>query len=44
LTADIREKANKQYSLFAANPDRTSLRLKAIGPYWAVRVSRGYEL
>lgn len=43
LTAEIREQANKQYSLFEANPDHPSLRLKAIGPYWAVRVSRGYR-
>ncbi|MGA3235875.1 MAG: hypothetical protein ABSG03_06215 [Bryobacteraceae bacterium] len=43
MTAEIREQANKQYSLFEANPDHPSLRLKAIGPYWAVRVSRGYR-
>jgi hypothetical protein len=41
LTVEIREQANKQYSLFEANPDHPSLRLKAIDPYWAVRVSRG---
>jgi hypothetical protein len=43
LTVDIREKASKQYSLFEANPYHPSLRLKAIGPYWVVRVSRGYR-
>jgi hypothetical protein len=42
LTVAMREKANKQYSLFEANPYHPSLRLKAIGPYWVVRVSRGY--
>jgi hypothetical protein len=43
LAVDIREQANKQYSLFEANPDHPSLRLKPTGPYWAVRVSRGYR-
>jgi len=43
LPVEIQEQANKQYSLFEANPDHPSLRLKAIGPYWGVRMSRGYR-
>jgi hypothetical protein len=43
LPVDIQEQANKQYAVFEANPNHPSLRLKAIGPYWAVRVSRGYR-
>jgi uncharacterized membrane protein len=43
LPADIQVQANKQYSLFEANPNHPSLRLKEIGPYWSVRVSRGYR-
>jgi hypothetical protein len=43
LPADIRAQANKQYALFEADPWHPSLRLKPVGPYWAVRVSRGYR-
>jgi hypothetical protein len=40
---NIQVQADKQYALFAANPHHPSLRFKEIGPYWSVRVSRGYR-
>ena len=43
LPADIQHKADKQYGLFAENPNHPSLRMKPVGPFWAVRVSRGYR-
>jgi hypothetical protein len=43
LSEAIQEQADKQYALFAANPNHPSLRLKLVGPYWAVRVSHGYR-
>jgi hypothetical protein len=43
LPADLQERANKTYALFESNPQHPSLRLKAIGPYWSVRVTRGYR-
>lgn len=43
LPKDVQEQANKQFSVFEANPHHPSLQLKAINPYWAVRVSRGYR-
>jgi hypothetical protein len=43
LPVGIQEQANKQFSLFEANAYHPTLRLKAIGPYWVVRVSRGYR-
>ena len=41
LPMDVQEQAAKQYALFEANPFHPSLRFKATGPYWSVRVSRG---
>jgi hypothetical protein len=43
LPVDIQKQADKQFSLFETNPNQPSLRLKAIDPYWTVRVSRGYR-
>jgi hypothetical protein len=43
LPGDIQERADKQFSLFEANPEHPSVRLKLVGPYRAVRVSRGYR-
>lgn len=43
LPADMQEQASKQYAVFAQTPFHPSLRLKQIGPYWSVRVSRGYR-
>ena len=43
LTEDIRSQADKKYALFSQNPFHPSLRLKPIGPFWSVRVSRNYR-
>ena len=36
-------RAGKQYALFQGNPLHPSLRLKAVGPFWSVRVSGSYR-
>jgi hypothetical protein len=43
LPTEIQRQADKQYSLFAENPFHPSLRLKAVGPYWSVRVSESHR-
>jgi hypothetical protein len=43
LPTNIQEQADKQYALFQANPSHPSLRFKAVGSYWSVRISRGYR-
>jgi hypothetical protein len=43
LPQAIREQARKQYELFALNPFHPSLRLKPVGAFWSVRVSRSYR-
>jgi hypothetical protein len=43
LPEPIQEQADKQYQLFRVNPGHTSLRLKRAGPFWAVRIDRGYR-
>jgi hypothetical protein len=43
LPPEIQKQAAKQYELFAADPYHPSLRLKPIGPFWSVRVSRSYR-
>jgi hypothetical protein len=43
LPRDIQNQADKQFELFLEDPAHPSLRLKPVGPYWAVRVSRGYR-
>lgn len=43
LSENIRRQADKQYALFTHNPFHPSLRLKQIGPFWSVRVSRSYR-
>jgi hypothetical protein len=35
--------ASKQYELFAHDPFHPSLRLKPIGSFWSVRISRSYR-
>lgn len=39
----MQEQADKQFALFTENPFHPSLRFKATGNYWSVRVSRGYR-
>lgn len=43
LPENIQEQADKQYTLFESNPLHPSLHFKETGPYWSVRVSRGYR-
>jgi hypothetical protein len=43
LPAEIQRQADKQYALFHDNPLHPSLRLKAVGPFWSVRVSGSYR-
>lgn len=43
LPGAIQAHAFKQYTLFQEDPYHPSLRFKEVGPYWSVRVSRGYR-
>ena len=43
LPIEIKRQADKQYAVFRANPFHRSLRLKAVGPFWSVRVSGSYR-
>ena len=43
LPANVKQQADKQYALLAANPNHPALRFKSVGPYWSVRISRGYR-
>lgn len=39
----MQQQADKQFALFEENSNHPSLHFKATGPYWSVRVSRGYR-
>ena len=39
----MQHQADKQFALFQENPQHHSLRLKAVGPFWSVRVSGSYR-
>ena len=43
LPEPVQEQARKQYKLFAQTPFHPSLRLKPVGPFWSVRISRSYR-
>lgn len=43
LPAHIQRIAKKQYDLLEANPSHPSLKLKPVGIYWTVRVTRNYR-
>src|SRR6202034_4029069 len=43
LPAEIERQADKQYALFRDNPLHPSLRLKAVPPFWSVRISGSYR-
>ena len=43
LPIEIRKQADKQYEVFQVNPFHRSLLLKAVGPFWSVRVSGSYR-
>jgi hypothetical protein len=43
LPPAIQRRADKQYCLFASDPDHPSLQFKPVGPFWSVRVSQSYR-
>jgi hypothetical protein len=43
LSPEMQRQADKQYALFRENPLQPSLRLKAVGPFWSVRVSGSHR-
>ncbi|MGH9433840.1 MAG: hypothetical protein ACRD3T_20105 [Terriglobia bacterium] len=43
LPPEVQEQALKQYELFAGDPLHPSLRLKPVGLFWSVRISRRYR-
>ena len=43
LPQAVQGQADKQFALFEQNPNHPSLRFRQTGPYWSVRVSRGYR-
>jgi hypothetical protein len=43
VPAQIQRQADKQYALFQDNPLHPSLHLKAVGPFWSVRVSGSHR-
>jgi len=43
LPSVVQQQARKQYERFAQNPFHPSLRLKAVGSFWSVRISRSYR-
>jgi len=43
LPLDAQKLARENYRLLRTNPRHPSLHFKKVGPYWSVRVSRGYR-
>jgi len=43
LPGDIRRRADKQFSLFTANPRHPSIQLKPVGEFWSARVTDDYR-
>jgi hypothetical protein len=43
LLEPVQEQARKQYERFVQTPFHPSLRLKPVGPFWSVRISRSYR-
>jgi len=43
LPQGVQEQARKQFELFAQDPFHPSLRLKPVGSFWSVRISRSYR-
>jgi hypothetical protein len=43
LPDEITKQADKQYTLFSANPEHRSLRLKPVGGLWSVRITKSYR-
>ena len=43
LPEDIQRRADKQFSLFTANPKHPSIQLKQVGEFWSARVNDAYR-
>jgi hypothetical protein len=43
LPKDIQRRADKQFSLFTANPLHPSIQLKPVGEVWSARVTDAYR-
>ncbi len=43
LPEDIQRRADKQFSLFVANPQHPSIQLKPVGEFWSARVTDAYR-
>lgn len=43
LPPDVRRAARRTYQLWRQNPRHPSLRFEPKGPYWSVRVTRGWR-
>jgi hypothetical protein len=43
LPEEIRRKARKAFQLWRKNPRHPSLRFERKGPYWSVRINRGWR-
>ena len=43
LPKDVRQRASKQYAIFAENPRHPSLQLKPVGEFWSARVTGAYR-
>jgi len=43
LPPEIRAESRKAYRLWAENPRHPSLRFERKGPYWSVRIARGWR-
>jgi hypothetical protein len=40
LPAEVQHQADKQFALFSADPNHPSLRLKPVGAFWSVRITK----
>ncbi len=43
LPDEIQRRARRSFERLKTNPRHPSLRFKRVGPYWSVRVGRGYR-
>ena len=43
LSPEVQQRARKQYRLWAANPDHSSIRFKKIKGFWSARIDARYR-
>ena len=43
LPGNIQGRADKQFNLFAADPEHPSIQLKPVGEFWSARVTDAYR-